>query len=246
MKMSARTGSITSTRSKTSDVRAGPAYTNGVPRDTGPPGEHAEPRGAEENTEIYTEGVRPGTEVPGLTQANIRRLEDKDSVAAALASVLSSLPPSETTPIPGLEVANAKVKAWKRGAMKGKEKDAALGLMFGATWGDGTFEVPYCEMDWPALAQSSEWEPDGVVEEPTRSREPNEPECLNPEPCPSGVAPGPSCVETGLLLHMGAPKLHLDEQMELLSRVLGPGDESRDLSALSAAVKAKLQLFELK
>ena len=47
------------------------------------------------------EGVRPGAEVPGLTQANLKRLEDKEPVAAALASVVSSVPPSETAPIPG-------------------------------------------------------------------------------------------------------------------------------------------------
>ena len=48
------------------------------------------------NTEI-TEGVRPSVEVPDLTRANLRRLKGKDPVAAALASIVSSLPPSETT-----------------------------------------------------------------------------------------------------------------------------------------------------
>ena len=58
------------------------------------------------------EGAHPHAEVPGLLQANLKRLEDKD-VAAALAFVVSSLPPSETTPILVLEdkanVASAKV-----------------------------------------------------------------------------------------------------------------------------------------
>ena len=45
---------------------------------------------------------------------------------------------------------------------------------------------------------------------------------------------------------MTAPKLGLDETIELLSRVLGAGDEDPDLSALSAALKAKLGLSELK
>ena len=45
---------------------------------------------------------------------------------------------------------------------------------------------------------------------------------------------------------MAAPKLGLDETVELLSRVLGAGDEDPDLSALSAALKAKLGLSELK
>ena len=44
---------------------------------------------------------------------------------------------------------------------------------------------------------------------------------------------------------MAAPKLGLDETMELLSRVLGAGDEDPDLSALSAALKAGLGLSEL-
>ena len=38
-------------------------------------------------------------------------------------------------------MANANVKAWGRAARKEKGKDAALGPMFGATWGNGTFEV---------------------------------------------------------------------------------------------------------
>ena len=45
---------------------------------------------------------------------------------------------------------------------------------------------------------------------------------------------------------MAAPKIGLDETMELLSRVPGAGDEVLDLSALSAALKAKLGLSELK
>ena len=60
--------------------------------------------------------------MPGLTRVNLRRLEGKDPVAAALASIVSSLPPSETTPIPGAEVADTKVKAWRRAAMKEKGK----------------------------------------------------------------------------------------------------------------------------
>ena len=57
---------------------------------------------------------------------NLRPLEGKDPVAAALASIVSSLPPSETTPTPGFQVANAKVKAWRRAASKEKGKDAPL------------------------------------------------------------------------------------------------------------------------
>ena len=47
--------------------------------------------------------------MPGLTRANLRRLEGKDPVAAALASIVASMPPSETTPTPVIEVANGKV-----------------------------------------------------------------------------------------------------------------------------------------
>ena len=69
----------------------------------------------------------------GLTRANLRHLKGKHPVAAALASIESSWPPFQTTPIPGVEVANAMVKAPRKAAIKGKGKDAALGTMFGAT-----------------------------------------------------------------------------------------------------------------
>ena len=46
-----KTVPITSSRSKTDDVRARPSSTSGVPRDTGPLGEHAESRGAAEITD---------------------------------------------------------------------------------------------------------------------------------------------------------------------------------------------------
>ena len=45
---------------------------------------------------------------------------------------------------------------------------------------------------------------------------------------------------------MAAPSLGLDETIELLSRFLGAGDEDPHLSALSAALKTKLGLFDLK
>ena len=133
--LSAEAVPITSTSSKTDVVRVRPSSTSGVPVDTSPLGELAVTRGAEEIKEIYTEGARPSAsaEAPGLTRANLRRLEVKDPVAAALASVVSSMPPSETSPTPGIEVANAKVKAWRRAARKGKGKEASLGTMFGAT-----------------------------------------------------------------------------------------------------------------
>ena len=115
-------------------------------------------RGAEEFTEIYTEGVRlsAGAEAQGLTRAKLRRREGKDPVVAALASVVSSMPPSETTATPGIEVANAKVKAWRRATRNRKGKDAPLGTMFRATWGEETFGIRHGEIDWLSSAQSSE------------------------------------------------------------------------------------------
>ena len=65
-------------------------------------------------------------------------------------------------------------------------------------------------------------------------------------PSPRAVAPKPTCVERGLPPRVAAPKLGLDETMELLSRLLGAGDEGPDLSALSAALKTKLGLSNLK
>ena len=111
--------------------------------------------------EIYIEGARPSAsaDAPGLTRANLRHLEGEDPVAAALASVVSSMPPSETSPTPGIEVANAKVKAWRGGVLTGKENEAPLGTMFRATWAEEMFEIPHGEMDWSSSAQSSEWEP---------------------------------------------------------------------------------------
>ena len=123
---SAKTVLITSTRSKTGDVMTAPSSTSGILRDTCPLGDHTEPRGAEENNEINVEGAHTDAEVLVLTQANHKRLEDEDPLAAALAFVVSSLPPSETTPILGLEdmtkVANANVKLWRREARKRETK----------------------------------------------------------------------------------------------------------------------------
>ena len=48
-------------------------------------------------------------------------------MAAALASIVPSMPPSEATPTPGVEVANAKVKAWRRAAMKRKGEGCTFG-----------------------------------------------------------------------------------------------------------------------
>ena len=167
-------------------------------------------------------------------------------MAAALASVVSSMPPSKTSPTPGIEVANAKVKAWRRAARKGKGKEAPLGTMFGAMWAEDTFEIPHGEMDWSSSAQSSEWEPNWVSGELTPPEKPKEHECLKPGPSPRAVAPEPTSVDRGLPPRMPAPKLGLDDTMELLTRVLGTGGEDPDVSALSAELKTKLGLSDLK
>ena len=143
--LSAKTVPVTSIRSKNDVVRVRPSSTSGVPVDTGPLGELAVTRGAEESKEIYAEGARQSAsaDAPGLTLANLRRLEGKDPVAAALASVVARIPPSENSPIRGIEVANGKVQAWRRAARKGEGKEAPLGTILGATWGKKTFEIPH-------------------------------------------------------------------------------------------------------
>ena len=144
--------------------------------------------------------------MPSLTQANPQRLEDKDPVAAALGSVVSSLPPSEASPTPEFEempkVANTKVKAWRRAARKGKGKETAMvAPRFGTTWGEES-EIPYGECTASALAHSSEWGPDRISGEPTPTKEPV---CMGREPSPR--APEPVCIERGLPPRMAAPKL---------------------------------------
>ena len=67
-----------------------------------------------------------------------------------------------------------------------------------------------------------------------------------PGPSSRTVAPEPTCVDRGLPPRMAAPKLGLDGTMDLLSRVLGAGDEDANLSALSATLKRKLGLSDLK
>ena len=159
--------------------------------------------------------------------------------------MMSSLPPSESSPTPDFgemaKVANTKVKAWMRAARKGKGKETAMtGPMLGTTWGE-EFEIPYGECAVSASAHSSEWEPDWIPRDPTPTQEPV---CMERDPSPR--APEPVCVERGVYPRMAASKLGLNETMELLFRVLGAGEEDPDLSAVSAALKAKLGLSVLK
>ena len=202
-------------------------------------------RGAEEKY------MREAPEAPMLTQERLRSLEGRDQMAAALLSVVSSSPPSEDAPDPESlaakeaqtameKVTTAKVKAWRKAGRKEQEKEPMKAYpMFGTMWGEG-FEAPCGEKTATTSNDSSEWEEDWISREPTPSL-PSRPR----PPSPRGVCPEPVRVERGLPSRMAAPKLGLDETMELLSRVLGAGDEDPDLSALSAALKAKLG-FELK
>ena len=195
--------------------------------------------------------MREAPEAPLLTKERLRSLEGRDPMAAALLSVVSSLPASEDAPDPDSlaakeaqaameNVATAKVKAWRKAGKKEKEKEPMKGYpMFGITWGEG-FEAPYGEISATTCNDSSECQEDWISREPTPSL-PSRPR----PPSPRGVCPEPVRVERGLPSRMAAPKLGLDETMELLSRVLGAGDEDPDLSALSAALKAKLGLSEL-
>ena len=68
-------------------------------------------------------------------------------MAAALLSVVSSLPPSEDAPDPEAQaamqkVATAKVKTWRKAGEQEKEKEPMKAYpMFGTTWLEG-FEAP--------------------------------------------------------------------------------------------------------
>ena len=195
--------------------------------------------------------MREAPEAPVLTRERLRSLEGRDAMAAALLSVVSSLPPSEDAPDPDSlaakevqaameNVTTAKVKAWRKAGRKEQEKEPMKAYpMFGTTWGEG-FEAPYGKISATTSNDSSEWEEDCISREPTPSL-PSRPR----PPLPRGVCPEPVRVERGLPSRMAAPKLGLDETMELLSRVLGAGDKDADLSALSAALKAKLGLSEM-
>ena len=206
---------------------------------TGWRGEH-QAKGAEEKY------MRESPEAPVLTEERLRSLEGRDPMAAAVLSVVSSLPPSEDAPDPEAQaamekVATTKVKAWRKAGKQEKEKEPMKAYpMFGTTWDEG-FEAPYGGISATASNDSSEWGADWISREPTPSL-PSRPR----PPSPRGVCPEPVRVEKGLPSRMAAPKLRLDETMELPSRVLGAGDEDPDFSALSAALKAKLGLSELK
>ena len=82
--------------------------------------------------------------------------------------------------------------------------------------------------------------------EPTPPEKPKGYECLKPGPSPRALAPEPTSVDQGLPPRMAAPKLGLAETLELLSQVLGAGDEDPDQSALSAALNTNFGLSDLK
>ena len=95
------------------------------------------------------------------------------------------------------------------------------------TWGEG-WEIPYGEDD--ASIHTSDMFSDWESRATTSSLK---------------KMPEPVCVERAFPPHEVAPKLRLDETVELLTRVLG-ASEDIDLSALSAALKSKLGLCDMK
>ena len=118
-----------------------------------------------------------------------------------------------------------------------------MGAVFGTTGEDDTFEIPYGKCVASASPRSLQWEPDWVSGEHTPMKEP---ECMERESSPRCVALQPTWVQRGLPPRVAAPKLGLEETMELLSRGLGAGEEDVKLSALSTALKAKLGRSDLK
>ena len=162
-------------------------------------------------------GAVSGVTTPGASRLQASQLQQRSTTMQRLhAPDPDSQPAME-------KVATAKVKAWRKAGQKEKEKEPMkVYPMFGTTWGEG-FEAPYEEMSAAMSNDSSEWEADWISREPTPSL-PSKPR----PPSPRGVCPEPVRVERGLPSRMAAPKLGLDETMELLSRVLGAGDEDPD------------------
>ena len=60
-------------------------------------------------------------------RANLRRLEGKDPVAAALASVVSSMPPSETSPTPGIKVGYCQGQGLEKSGKERKGEGGTFG-----------------------------------------------------------------------------------------------------------------------
>ena len=131
-------------------------------------------------------------------------------MAAALLSVVSSLPPSEDAPDPDSlaakeaqaameKIATAKVKAWRKAGKKEKEEEPMKAYpMFGTTWGEG-FEAPYGEISATTSNDSSEWDEDWISRGPTPSL-PSRPDHL----LLVGCAPSP-CAWKELYLHVWLP-----------------------------------------
>ena len=132
----------------------------------------------------------------------------------------SSLPPSATSPDSAhARLAKTKVKEWRG---KGKEQADTL-----KRWDEG-WEVPFGEE--AASIHSLEM----FADLKTRVTTPllkKMPELV--------------CVERAFPPQDVAPTLGLDDTPQLLTSVLGAGEEQSDLSTLSAALKTKLRLSNL-
>ena len=136
--------------------------------------------GAESTKQEGRKNMREAPEAPVLTQERLRSLEGRDPMAAALLSVVYSLPPSEDAPDPDSlaakeaqatmeKVTTANRKASGKAGRKEQEKEPMKAYpMFGTTWGEG-FEAPYGEISATTSNHSSEWEEDWISREPTPS-----------------------------------------------------------------------------
>ena len=116
-------------------------------------------------------------------------------MAATLASIVPSMPPPQNYAYPRDQSGQYQGQRLEKSSKESKGGGGTFGTMFGATWGEETFQIPHGEMDWSASAQLSEWKPDWVSEEPTPPEEPMEHECLKRGPSPRAVAPEPTCVD---------------------------------------------------
>ena len=116
------------------------------------------------------------------------------------------------------------MKEW-RGKGKGKEIAGTI-----TTWGEG-WEIPYGE-DAASIHMSAMFA--DLQSSATTPLIKKTPVCAL------------VCVERAFPPHEVAPKLGHDKTVELLKRVLGASEHDLDLSALSAALKTKLGLSDLK
>ena len=126
------------------------------------------------------------------------------------------------------KVANTKVKAWRRGAMKGKGKETAIiAPMFGTIREKSSrYLMANALRRRPPNHQSG-----SLTGYPRNLHPPRDLYAWSASPLHAVYHQSP--IRRARFAPMyGSCKLGLDETMELLSRVLGAGEEDCDLSAL--------------